>query len=179
MLKHSSRDDGWSLPILVAGRSSNVLWLGSHELIESPFEVLALRLKHFLGRYPHATGFKVFQALQQRAIATIEDGPADVDAQIRIDADQMSVERRVVQRRHADAIAYGCNTPFAIRHDVGTHQEILENEIEGTSSPHVPAEGNPTGFVAKARLTVGCEQFRAVEIYETSLLGEQECGCHR
>ena len=55
------------------------------------------------------------EACQERAVVGVEDAAGDVDLEVRVHADQVGVEGRVVERGHADSVGDGCGAALFVR----------------------------------------------------------------
>ena len=99
------------------------------ELLEAPFEKSAVRSRLSHLRNPHGGPVEPLEACQERAVVGVEDAAGDVDLEVRVHADQVGVEGRVVERGHADSVGDGCGAALIVRLDVRADEELSQRQV--------------------------------------------------
>ena len=95
-------------------------------------------------RRPQGGALERVQALKQRPVPALGDPRGEMHSEVRINADQVSVEGCVMERGHADTVGHRSGSPFGIWQNMGTDQQVSQRESAEGASVSVGRLGSTT-----------------------------------
>ena len=78
--------------------------LGCLEPVIAPFQECGVRSCQRLVRHPQGSPIEALETCQERSVVCVKDVAGNMDPQVRVHSDQVGIECRVVERRHADSV---------------------------------------------------------------------------
>ena len=106
------------------------------ELLESPLQMLRIRVSPRVLWGSQQSSVECLQALQQGAVPALCHPWGDMHLEIWIDANEVCIKSRVMERGHADSVGHRSGSPFGIGQNMGADQKVSQGEsAEGASIP--------------------------------------------